>query len=414
MLSEFKPLFKNKNFVFIWVSQIFSQLTINIMNFVFLIRLFEVTGSAISTSFLWVAYALPAILIGPFASGAVDLLDRRKMLIFTNLLQSLTIFLFALAPKSNIFLLYEVVFIYSLINQFYVPAEATTLPSVLSKDKLAHGNSLFFITQQGALVLGFAVAGLLNGTLGFNNTLYLCSFFLFIAFVSTLFLPNFESDNKIPAKLETAVFGFFKHIADGYGFIKSERKVLSPFLLLIGFQVALQVVIVQVPVIAKNILQIPLNAAGIFILVPAGIGAIVGALVMPKLLKKQFRKKQIIDYALLTIGISIFAMTFIIPFFGYWIRVALSFVAVLLMGLGFVGILVPSQTFLQESTPPELRGRVFGNFWFLVTVASVLPVIFSGSIVEILGIKSFLLILSVFTFIIFAVSKKFGDNFLNG
>jgi len=415
MLQEFKPVLKNKNFLYIWISQIFSQLTINIMNFVFLIRLFEVTGSAISTSLLWVAYALPAILIGPFASGAVDLVDRRKMLIITNLLQSLTIFLYAIAYKSNIFLLYEVVFVYSLINQFYVPAEAATLPSVLSKEKLAHGNSLFFITQQGSIVLGFAIAGLLNGLLGFNNTLFLCSFFLFIAFASTMLLPKLTSNNQIPKKFETAVFGFFRHIAEGYDYIKNDRKILTPFLLLIGFQAALQVAVVQVPIIAKNILYIPLNSAGVFILVPAGIGAILGALIMPKLLKKQFRKKQIINAALLTTGISIFVLAFIIPVFtASWVRVILAFISVLLLGLSFVGILVPSQTFLQESTPPDLRGRVFGNTWFLVTVASVVPVVFSGSLAEIFGIKFLLLILSLFAFGILFVSKRFGDRFLSG
>jgi MFS family permease len=414
MLKEFETVFKNRNFVYIWISQIFSQLTINIMNFVFLIRLFEVTGSAISTSLLWVAYALPAILIGPFASGVVDLVDRRKMLIITNLLQAITILLYAMAPKANIFLLYEVVFIYSLINQFYVPSEAATLPSVLHKENLTHGNSLFFITQQGSIVLGFAVAGLLNGVFGFNNTLYLCSFFMFVAFVSTLFLPHLAPNNEIPKKFETAVFGFFKHIADGYDFIKSERKILTPFLLLIGFQVALQVALVQVPIIAKNVLQIPLNAAGIFILVPAGIGAIAGALVIPKLLRKRFRKKQIVDAALLIIGVSLFALTFILPLFGYWERVVLSFIAMVLTGFSFVCILVPSQTFMQESTPPDLRGRVFGNFWFLVTVASVLPVIFSGSVVEVLGIKTLLLILSIFSFAVFAISKRFGDRFISG
>jgi MFS family permease len=83
------------------------------------------------------------------------------------------------------------------------------------------------------------------------------------------------------------------------------------------------------------------------------------------------------------------------------------------MGLSFVGILVPSQTFLQESTPPSLRGRVFGNTWFLVTVASVIPVIFSGSIVEIFGIKFLLLMLSLFAFSLFVISKRFGDKFVS-
>lgn len=414
MLGDYRTVLQNKNFLRIWISQIFSQLTINIMNFVFLIRLFEVTKSAISTSFLWVAYAMSAILIGPFASGAVDLIDRRKILIITNFLQSLTIFLFAIAPKSNIFLLYEVVFIYSLINQFYVPSEASTLPSVLHKEDLTHGNGLFFITQQGSLVVGFAVAGLLNGFLGFNNTLFLCSFFLFIAFVSTAFLPKLEPNNTIPKKFETAVFGFFRHIADGYNFIKSERRVLTPFLLLIGFQVALQLTLVQVPVLARDILKIPLNAAGIYILVPAGLGAVSGAILIPRLLRRNIRKKKVVDTAVLAIGISLFLLTFAFPLLVYWLRVVLSFIAILFIGFSFVGVLIPSQTALQEVTPFDLRGRVFGNFWFLVTTASVLPVIFSGSLVEFLGIRSLLLILSVFSLSVYFISRRFGSSFLNG
>jgi hypothetical protein len=43
-----------------------------------------------------------------------------------------------------------------------------------------------------------------------------------------------------------------------------------------------------------------------------------------------------------------------------------------------------------------------------------LPVIFSGSVVEILGIKTLLLIISLFVFVVFAISKRFGDRFLAG
>jgi len=414
MLQDYKAIFKNKNFMKIWVSQLFSQLSINIMNFVLLVRLFEVTGSAISTALLWVTYSLPAMLFGPIASGTVDLVDRKKILVITNFLQGTVILLFAFADKSNIFLLYEVVFMYSLLNQFYVPAEASTLPSVLNKDNLAHGNGLFFITQQAAVVLGFAAAGLLNSVLGFNNTMFLCSMFLFIAFISTLSLPKLKPNNEIPKKFETVFLAFFKHILNGYEFIKKERKILTPFLLLIGFQVAFQVTTVQIPVMAKDVLQIPLNAAGIFILVPAGIGAVIGAITLPKLLNKEIRKKTVIDTALLLVGISLFTITFILPLFGYWERVISTFFVVMLMGLSFVGIIVPSQTFLQESTPLELRGRVFGNFWFLVTIASMVPVIFSGTVVEYLGIKFLLLILSFFTIAIFVISKRYGDKFLSG
>lgn len=414
MINAFKPVINNRNFRCLWISQILSQLSINIMNFVFLIKLFEVTGSAISTSLLWVAYSLPAILIGPFASAVVDLIDKRKMLFVTNFLQALTILLYAIFPNANIFILYEVVFIYSLLNQFYVPAEAASLPSILPKEKLTQGNSLFFLTQQGSLILGFGVAGLIKHYLGFNNTLFVCSFFLFVAFISTTFLPKLTSGNKVPKQFEEAVTKFFSHIFEGYQFIKNERRVFTPVLMLICFQVALQISIVEVPIIAKDLLSIPLNTAGIYLLVPAGIGAILGAIILPKLIAKGWRKKRVIDNSLLIIGIIILAFTFIIPNLSYYFRVILSFLSIVLLGLSFFGVIIPSQTYLQEWTPKELRGRVFGNFWFLVAVLSVVPVVFAGSIVEILGVKFFLFTIAAVAISIYFISRKFGDRFLSG
>jgi len=414
MLSTYKSVIRNKNFVYLWASQIFSQLTINIMNFVFFIKLFEVTGSAISTSLLWVSYALPAILIGPFASGILDLVDKRKILVITNFLQSLTIFIYALLSGSGIFLLYGVVFVYSFLNQFYVPSEISTLPFVLKKKELVQGNSLFFITQQGSLVLGYGIAGLLVSVLGFRTTLFLCSIFLFIAFVSTTFLPSNAPQKTTPKLLEDTVVGFFKHLFEGYKFIRRERTILTPVLLLLVFQVLLQVCAVQIPIIARDLLSIPLNMASVFILVPAGIGAGVGALYLPKILKKGVRKKKIIDTSLLSVGISIVLLTFVVPVLFPVFKVILSFVLIALIGFGFVGVLIPSQTFLQESTPEDFRGRVFGNFSFLVVIASVLPVIFSGSIVELFGIRPLFLALAIVILIVFRTSKKYGDEFLSG
>jgi MFS family permease len=112
-MKDFKFLKKSK-FVYLWTSQVLSQLAINIMNFLLLIRLYERTGSSIATSFLWVAYALPAILIGPIAAASVDLFDRRKMLIAANLMQSimesrlliLSLISFMFRQKQPLFLLW--------------------------------------------------------------------------------------------------------------------------------------------------------------------------------------------------------------------------------------------------------------------------------------------------------------------
>ena len=412
MLSQFKSVFKNRNFKLIWTSQILSQLTINIMNFILLIRLFEETGSAIAVSLLWVTYALPAILIGPIASATVDMIDRRKMLIVTNFLQSMTILVFALSHRVSSFLIYETVFIYSLLNQFYVPAEAATLPSVLPKKHLTQGNSLFFITMQAAVVVGYGIAGALKHFLGFDNTLFLGAIFLFLAFVSVYYLPSLKTEHHLIFDFEKGITDFFGKISEGYLFIKSKKAILMPFLLLLSFQTALAVVVVTIPVFASQILKINLNLAGVYVIVPAAIGAILGAINLPKLIAKGWRKKKIIESSLLSLFIILTIFVFIIPNLNYYLRTIIGILVIIAAGLSFIGVIIPSQTFLQETTPHGLQGRVFGNFWFLTTAASVIPVVFSGTVIELFGVKFMVFIMALISLAVYLISSRYGDDWL--
>lgn len=412
MVDEFKPLIRNSKFVLIWISQILSQLTIHIMNFLLLIRLFAVTGSAIATSLLWVAYALPAILIGPLAAATVDMVDRRKMLMVTNLLQSLTILGYAFLHETRFFLLYGVAFMYSLLNQFYVPAEAAAIPSVVPKKYLPLANGLFLLTQQGALVVGFGIAGTLSHLLGFSNALFLGAAFLFLAFISVSFLPELKVEETVPAKFEEAVVRFFTRITEGYHFIKEEKGILPPFLLLIGIQVSLAMMLVNVPVFATDLLEISANAVGTLIVVPTGLGAGLGALIIPKLLRRGLRKKRVIEYSLMPLSFLMLFLGFIVPEFGGSLKLLLGTVSLFLIGLTFVGLLIPTQTYLQEATPGGLRGRVFGNFWFLVTIATIVPVIFSGTITELLGVRSLFLILGGLALTVLILSKRYGQRII--
>ncbi len=411
-MQDFRFL-KNSKFVYLWTSQVLSQLAINIMNFLLLIRLYERTGSSIATSFLWVAYALPAILIGPIAAASVDIFDRKKTLVVANLLQSIAIFIYAFLHETNFFLLYGIAVTYSFFNQFYVPAEAASLPSLVKKKALPQANGLFFLTQQAALVIGFGFAGLLNHTLGFSYSFYLCSFFLFLAFISVSFLPTMKTREEMPRSFEKALFKFFSRMIEGYRFIKENRSILLPFILMMGLSVSLSVIVVSMPVLAEDIFRINVNSAGAMIVVPAGMGAAVGTFVVTRLLNKGWRKKRVIETFLMMMASILFIFTFILPEITNIFRIFLGITCLLLIGLSFVAILIPSQTFLQEKTPGGLRGRVFGNYWFLVTVATVFPVIFSGAITEIFGIRLLLFLLTGFVIAALFFSKKYGQSVID-
>lgn len=393
-----------KNFKLLWTSQILSQITVNMMNFLLLARLFETTGSTIATSLLWVSYALPSIFFGPIGASIVDLISRRKILMVTNFLQSLVIFLYIFSQQYSVFLLFAVVMAYSFLNQFYVPAESASLPTFVNKNKLAKANSIFFLTQQLSLVIGFGFAGIIQKLVGFEGALIICASALFIAFLSVYKLPNVSPTKKLPDNFEDLMKIFFDHIIEGYKFIKGNKTVLYPLSLLFVIQVGLAIVTVNLPIIAKEILHTSIAYVGLLIVVPAGVGAIIGSIIITKLIKNKWRKVKIINTGLGLLGISvlglIFGNVFTAPLF------------VILVGIGFIGVNIPTLTHLQEVTPVWLRGRVFGNLWFIITLATIFPIIFSGVISEFFGIKTLLTIMSFGVILILVYSLRSGQKLI--
>lgn len=413
MFKEFKSFSKNPKFLYLWVSQILSQLTVNIMNFLLLAHLFDTTKSSIAVALLWVAYSLPALIIGPFGAASVDLLSRRKMLMITNLLQAGTVFTYIFINHQSIFILYAVVFMYSALNQFYGPAESAMLPSTVSSAMLARANSLFFMTLQATLILGFGFAGLLQRTIGFNGTLILCTTFLFISFISVSFLAETKPKKRLPGEFEQILRTFFDSIMEGYEFTVKNKSILFPLLILLGLQAVLSIIIISMPVIAVQILNISVSFAGVSIAVPSGIGALLGSFYIPKLIKMGWRKKTIIDVGLCYTAISLFILSLGVPLMPYGLRIILTPVLIMLTGFAFVGINIPSLTFLQESTPEWFRGRVFGNLWFMTALISVLPVLFSGAITEIFGVRTLLSILAVGALLVLVFSRNKGQDLIS-
>lgn len=407
-MQEFKKLLRNYKFVALLISQVLSQLTINILSFLILIKLFEQTGSSIATSFVWIAYAFPAIIVGPIAAAFVDFVDKKNILMATNILQAATVFIYAiLLYKNLVFLPYAIVFIYSFFNQFYVPAEAAALPIFVSDDHLPQANSIFFITQQSSLIIGFGLAGILDAILGFRSTVIFMSFLLFVAFISASFLPRRKPENKLAKDFEKRVSGFFEEILSGYRFIKETKKILLPFMLLLGLQVVVAVIVTNLPRIATDILAVDPNKSGIFIMLPAGIGAVMGTFVISKLLSNKFKKGNLIFIGLAVFAFTIGIATILLPLIPEEVfKIILGAILFVIVGFTVVSVLIPSMTYLQEQTPEKLLGRVFGNFWFLTTIVTVIPVLFSATIADLLGVRSLLLLLSLITLSTIVVTRE--------
>jgi len=400
-------LFKNKNFLRIWSSQILSQLSINIMNFLVLVHIFEETGSTIASSFIWVAYAVPAVILGPIAAAAVDMRDKRKILVASNLIQAIEILLYSLVYQKYLYLSYGVVMAYSFLDQFYVPAETAALPVLVGKKNLPRANGLFFLSQQAAAFVGFGIAGLIREIIGFGETMLLGTIFLMVAFFATLSLPRLKSKEAENIDMENKVYLYFSRMKEGFDFIRRRKTILYPFLFMMFLQISLSIMVVNLPIIGRDIIKTKPSLAGTIILAPAGFGALLGTIIIPRLLVRNIRKRKIIEIALGILAVNFTLVLVVNTISEFWFGRALSIFAFFLLGIGYVSCLIPALTFLQTRTPHRLMGRVFGNFWFITTIATLIPVMFSATIAEVFSIHLLILLMGLAAGGVLIISRSF-------
>jgi MFS family permease len=402
-MTNLKAIFKNKDFLYLWISQFTSQVAVNTLTFLIILQIFNATGSAIASSLVWVTFIIPAVLFGPFAAAFADMVDKKAMLMFTNLFQGLTILIYAFLFQDYLYLAYGVVFTYSFFNQFYIPAELASLPMLVKKENLASANGLFLITYQLGIIVGYGLSGAFSQLVGFRTSFLVAAGLLFAALASVSLLPKLKEVEK--KTLEKGVSLFFNRVAEGYHFIRQNKNVFSAFVIVVTLQVSLAIIMVNLPLMAREILGVSPSLAGLFIVLPAGLGAVLGAIIVPRLLIK-WRKKKMIENSLLLTSAVVWSIVLLVPETALFLRPLITSALSLLVGISFVGIYIPAQTYMQVATPEMLMGRVFGNTWFITTVATVLPVLFSATVSEIFGVRQMFFLLGTLTLGMYFLAKR--------
>src|SRR5260370_28094147 len=88
----FRTLFKNRNFLLLWLAQLLSMTILNASNYALLVLIEEITGSTTLIGVAIIAFSLPAVLFGPPAGVFVDRMSKPLGLWRSNCLPSLATF----------------------------------------------------------------------------------------------------------------------------------------------------------------------------------------------------------------------------------------------------------------------------------------------------------------------------------
>lgn len=401
----FKELLAIPNFRKLWTSQLLSQLTINLVNFSILIHIYAFTRSSIAVSFLWVAYSLPTLFFAPFSGAIVDRFSLKKMMVITNLLQGCTVLVFLLISR-HIFPLYSLVFVYSLLDQFYVPAQQSSVPWLVPQKLLTAANGIFFLTQQASFLIGFGLAGILIQLIGQTVTIILAASFLFIAAIAVFLLP---SDNERIRKEKYDFMRFWLDFKSGYNFIKQHTSIRFPVFLTVASQIMLTVITITLPSYTREVLGVNLSKASLLLIIPAGLSAVTFTYFLPHLLRNR-RKKHIIEIGIISAAVSLFLLCFLGLTGPY--RFVLAVLTSVGLGISFASIITPAQTAIQEHTPAEYRGRIYSLLGILMTIFTLIPLLLAATLADLVGIAPMLGAFSLIIFMGYLVVRYKGDYVL--
>jgi MFS family permease len=427
--GSFRSVLKNRSFLLLWLAQLLSQIGFNAANYGIIALVTAVTHSTILVGLAIISFTLPAVPFSLLAGVYVDYLNKRLVLWVSNALRAvatgLMVFALLLNPHA-IVPIYFLAFFISLVTQFFTPAEASAIPLLVGKKDLVSAISLFNITLTLAQALGFLVLGGLVAALvpafqlsfGFTSVRVISVDVLFatVAFIYIicalliLAIPPRDLRQERRARSELlAAFGrqtweiIRRDVSETWSYIRKDRQLLLALLRVSFVSVLLLVVGELAGPFVVNVLHQPVQYLPL-IFAPAGIGLVLGGLLMPFLTQRLGKNRAI---AIGSLGTA--AGLLLIPVGRFiWIHLGLpeaGFLFVVAALMFFMGIAldmvnIPAQTLMQEESPEEERGRVFSFQSMLYNAGSIPVLLFAGAIADILGVETviFMLAASVLAF----------------
>lgn len=422
----YRVVLTNRNFLALWVGQIFSQIADRIIFVVFISLIVSHFGpSDRYSSFLYIAFTIPAIMLTAIAGVFVDRWPRRAVLVVTNLMRAALVALIPWAAEATGgWAIYLVAFLISAATQFFVPAEAATIPTIVSRSSLLTANSLFTTTMMVAVIFGFALGDpLINmfslGKVHWAITALFLAASLSLAFVRTPPLCVLEDGERpAPATLGQAFHRFFEEIQDGLRYIGENPMVRNAMLklaILFSAMVALCILFIS---FAKTFLfDDPQVAARKFayIIAFSGIGMAIGAFWVGHSFHHA-RRGVMVFGGFICVGLCLALLTLVgyFPKHNYLLdlqqlsgglismeairftpRMLYTYGLSIIMGVGAAFIAIPLQALLQELIPEDKRGKVFGVQFTILSTSSTLPVLIAGLAVEQLGVSALFLLIGI-------------------
>jgi MFS family permease len=366
----------NHNYRNTWIGQVVSEIGDHFNNIAVFSLALANTRSGLVVSGVMLSRAIPAVLAGPIAGVLLDRMDRKRIMIVSDLIRAVVAlgFIFTV-NRHDTWLLYVLSGLLMFASPFFTSGRAAILPTITDKEELHTANSLTQTTQWTTLTIGTFLGGASVMQFGYEWAFVFNAFsFLFSAFCIWMLRPPKGSGFRAERKnlTEAQVVRPWHEYKEGLRYMRSVPLVLGIALLSVGWATgggAAQILFSLFGEIVFN-----RGAQGIGIIWGcAGLGLLLGGAFAHWLGKRigfeGYKLTVFIDYI-------VHGSTYVLFSQMHNFILALVFITISRSAMAINSVL--NYSWLLRVVPDEFRGRVFATMETFTWTTMMLSMMAAG------------------------------------
>lgn len=387
----------NVDFWKFWAGQTISNLGSSFTLFALPLLIFKLTGSALNLGLATMVNLLPYLLFGLLIGAWVDRVNRRQLMIVTDIARMLIIASIPLLANLNllsVWWIYAVAFISSTLSIGFNAAQFAAIPSLVNRDDLVTANGRIQASYSAASVIGPLLAGLLLAVIPITSILLFdAASFLISAASLALIKASFNSKTNEEQK-QTSIR---RDIVEGLRYVLGHPVLRSISLMMALVNLVSTTVNTQLVLFAKS--QLLASDTQIGLLYSAGSAGVVVLSLAAGLLRKRWPFSKVSLGALMLNGL----LTVILALMRwYW---AAFLLWALISGL-FILFNINTSSLRQAIVPDHLLGRVMSIAAVVAWSPIPLGALIGGIVIE--QTKNVALVYGVIGVLIFLIPLTFS------
>lgn len=365
----------NRNYRYTWLGQVVSEIGDHFNNIAVFSLAVETTGSGLVVAGIMLSRAVPAVLAGPLAGVLLDRMDRKRLMIASDLVRAVVAALFILTVTyRRPWLLYALSGLLMFASPFFTSGRASILPAIASRRELHSANALTQTTQWTTLTLGALLGAGAVTQLGWRWAFAVNSVsFLFSAFcISRLRLPEGAFRARRTALTEAEVVRPWHEYAEGLRYMRRTPLIVGLAVINIGWASGGGAAQILFSLFGEIVFK--RGAAGIGVIWSfAGLGLLAGGA-----LAYYVGRKLSFEAYKWTIAVCylIHGGAYVLFSQASDFRWALAWIALSRVGVGVTSVLNFAQ--LLRHTADEYRGRVFATMESMIWSTMMVSMMAAG------------------------------------